>query len=141
FPERDSWEDILVWAGLPQRLCVQLPPDERKGNLPYPYAYLLRADAARLGLLPASELPQAKQQHDDQAKRALISKLDAWVAEHGPALEGSRPKEGWNKFYDRCRDDCGGWVDKKSGKPAADFSNKTIERRLRHAGFKPKRDK
>jgi hypothetical protein len=35
FFKRDSWEDILVWAGLPQRLCVQLPPDERKGNLPY----------------------------------------------------------------------------------------------------------
>jgi hypothetical protein len=64
FPKRDSWEDILVWAGLPQRLCVQLPPDERKGNLPYPYAYLLRADAVRHGLWPASESPQAKQQSE-----------------------------------------------------------------------------
>jgi hypothetical protein len=70
-----------------------------------------------------------------------ISKLDAWVAEHGPALTGGRPKEGWTKFYDRCRDDCDGWTDKKNGKPAADFSNKTIERRLQHAGFKPKPDK
>ena len=69
FPKRDSWEDILVWAGLPQRLCVQLPPDERKGNLPYPYAYLLRADAVRRGLWPASELPQAKQQSEQQPQQ------------------------------------------------------------------------
>jgi hypothetical protein len=137
FFKRDSWEDILVWAGLPQRLCVQLPTDERKGNLPYPYAYLLRADAVRLGLLPASELPQAKQ----QSERLPQPKLDAWIAEHGLALTGSRPKEGWDKFYDRCRDDCDGWADKKNGMPAAGFSNKTIERRLQHAGFKPKRDK
>jgi len=68
FLKRDSWEDILVWAGLPQRLCIQLPPNERKGNLPYPYAYLLRVDAVRLGLLPASELPQAQQQSEQKPK-------------------------------------------------------------------------
>jgi len=62
FLDRDSWNDVLVWAGLPQRLCIQLPPDERKGNLPYPLAYLLRVDAVRLGLLPASELPQVERQ-------------------------------------------------------------------------------
>jgi hypothetical protein len=66
FPKRDSYEDILVWAGLPRRLCVELPPTERKGSLPYPYAYLLRADAVRLGLWPASESPQAKQQSEPQ---------------------------------------------------------------------------
>jgi len=70
-----------------------------------------------------------------------LSKLDAWVAEHGFECTNGRPKEGWTKFYDRCRDDCDGWADKKNGKPAADFSNKTIERRLQHAGFKPKPDK
>ena len=67
---------------------------------------------------------------------APISKLDAWVAEHGPTLVGRSPKEGWKKFYNRCRDDCGGWADKKNGKPAAGFSDKTIERRLQHARFK-----
>jgi hypothetical protein len=76
FFKRDSWEDILVWAGLPQRLCVQLPPDERKGNLPYPYAYLLRADAVRLGLLPASELPQAKQQSERLPQPELAPAAD-----------------------------------------------------------------
>jgi hypothetical protein len=75
------------------------------------------------------------------AAAASTSKLDAWVTEHGPALTEGRPKEGWNKFYDRCRDDCGGWADKKNGKPAAGFGNKTIERRLQHAGYKPKQDR
>jgi hypothetical protein len=82
-----------------------------------------------------------KLETEQQCDGAPISKLDAWVAKHGPTLEGNRPKEGWNKFYDRCRDDCGGWADKKNGKRAADFSNKTIERRLQHAGFKPKPNK
>jgi len=68
FLKRDSWEDILVWAGLPQRLCVQLPPNERKGNLPYPLAYLPVADAVRFGLWPVSESPQTKQQSEQQPK-------------------------------------------------------------------------
>jgi hypothetical protein len=75
------------------------------------------------------------------AVAASTSKLDAWVTKHGSALEGGRPKEGWNKFYDRCRNDCGGWADEKNGKPAAGFSNKTIERLLQHAGYKPKQDR
>jgi len=77
FLKRDSWEDILVWAGLPRRLCVQLPPDERKGNLPYPYAYLPRVDAVRLGLLPASELPQAKQQSKQQSEQQSREQREA----------------------------------------------------------------
>jgi hypothetical protein len=64
FPKRDSWEDILVWDGLPQRLRVRLPPDERKGNLPYPHAFLCLTDAVRLRIWPAPEWPQAKQQSE-----------------------------------------------------------------------------
>src|SRR6516165_2722415 len=99
FPKRDSWEDILVWAGLPQRLCVQLPPDERKGNLPYPYAYLLRADAVRHGLWPASESPQAKQQseslaHDPLLVAAVKKRLEAG---HRPGMGGN---EQWERFCD-----------------------------------------
>jgi len=87
---------------------------------------------------PASASASAADAGDQgtAAAAAPISKLDAWVAKHGPALAGNQPKEGWNKFYDSCRDDCDGWADKKNGKPAAGFSNKTIERRLQHAGFK-----
>jgi hypothetical protein len=80
----------------------------------------------------------------DQGRAAVaapMSKIDAWIAKHGHALAGGRPKEGWTKCYDRCRDDCDGWADKKNGKPAAGFSNKTIERRLQHAGYKPKQDR
>jgi hypothetical protein len=85
FPKRDSWEDILVWAGLPQRLCVQLPPDERKGNLPYPYAYLLRADAVRHGLWPASESPQAKQQSEPQRSSPATQPGEPAIADRTPS--------------------------------------------------------
>ena len=85
FPKRDSWEDILVWAGLPQRLCVQLPPDERKGNLPYPYAYLLRADAVRRGLWSASESPQAKQQSEPRQSPPVTQPDE-------PAVRGKEPE-------------------------------------------------
>ena len=80
----------------------------------------------------------------DQGRTAVAApmpKRDAWIAEHRSEIAGGRPKEGWTRFYDRCRDDCGGWADKKNGKPAAGFSNKTIERRLQQAGFKLKPDK
>src|SRR5262245_26237145 len=106
-----------------ERRTVHAPPNPAEGVGVEPYApgdYFVR----RAGLAAAP-----------------TTKLDAWVAEHGSALVGNRPKEGWNKFYDRCRDDCDGWAYKKEGKPAAGFSNKTIERRLQHAGFKPKPDK
>jgi hypothetical protein len=119
FPKRGSWEDILVWDGLPQRLCIRLPSDERKGNLQYPHAYLLLTDAVRLGIWRASELPQAKQQsetHDPLLVAAVENRLEA---EHRPGKGGN---EQWDKFCDEVRKSC--------GKKATDrgYSDKTIKR-------------
>jgi hypothetical protein len=129
--EGPDWEQRTVCAPLNPAEGVRVEPYE-EGDW-----FIRRADLDEWYPTKA-ELRQARPR---AAAAAPISKLDTWVAKHGPALTGSRPKEGWNKFYDRCRDDCDGWADKKNGKPAADFSNKTIERRLQHAGFKPKPDK
>src|SRR5262249_12559357 len=122
-----------------RKLHVCAPLDYKEGCSIEPYYegywYARRSDLEKLTAIPVTSATAANQQ------LSPISKLDAWIAKHGPTLEGSRPKDGWNKFYDRCRDDCGGWADKKNGKPAAGFNNKTIERRLRRAGFKPKQDK
>src|SRR5262249_10901124 len=52
----------LVWDQLPRRLCVRVPPEMHKGDLPYPYAFLRLTDAVRYGLRPASELPQSERQ-------------------------------------------------------------------------------
>jgi len=57
----------LVWDRLPRRLCVRLPRDEHKGDVLY--AFLLRTDAARWGLLPALESSQAKQQSKQQRQQ------------------------------------------------------------------------
>ena len=91
FPKRDSWEEILVWAGLPRRLCIQLPPNERKGSLPYPYAYLLRTDTVRLGLLPASEWPQAKQQSEPQQPPPATQSDEPAITDPAPAASARHP--------------------------------------------------
>jgi hypothetical protein len=67
---------------------------------------------------------------EDQAVAIAKPTLDDWIAAHRHAIRGGRPKEGWSKFYDKCRNECDGWADKKNGKPAANFTNKTIRRRL-----------
>ena len=121
FPKRDSWEDILVWAGLPRRLCIQLPLNERKGSLPYPYAYLLCTDAVRLGLLPASEFPQTKQQSEPMAHNPLLvaAVKNRLEAGHRPGMGGN---EQWERFCDEVR--------KAREKKATDrgYGDKTIKR-------------
>jgi hypothetical protein len=129
--EKEDWQSRTVRVPLNPAEGVAVEPPYEEGRV-----YIWSADLDEwYPANPATSTTVADRQ------LSPISKLDAWVAEHGPALTGSRPKEGWNKFYDRCRDDCDGWADKKNGKPAADFSNKTIERRLQHAGFKLKPDR
>jgi len=70
YPDKpDFWRrPILVWHGvLPRRLHVQLSPEEQKGD--QLVTFLCLTDAVRRGLWPASELPQAKQQSEQQPQQ------------------------------------------------------------------------
>jgi hypothetical protein len=57
------------------------------------------------------------------------SKLEAWAAEQVKCQHKGLKTE----LYDSCRDECDGWIDKRDGKHARGFSDKTIQRRLDEA--------
>jgi hypothetical protein len=77
FPPPAFWHppSRLVWDRLPRRLCVQLPRDEHKGDVLY--TFLRRTDAARWGLLPALESPQAKRPPQHRPKKREPTSADA----------------------------------------------------------------
>src|SRR5262245_56174068 len=117
YPEPDFFRrPILGWHGvLPRRLHVQLPPEEQKGD--QLVTFLRLTDAVRYGLRPASELPQAKQQHDPLLVAAVENRLNAG---HQPG--GNEP---WDRFCDEVRKSC--------GKKATDrgYGDKTIKRTVK----------
>jgi len=117
YPEPDFWRrQILVWHGvLPRRLHVQLPPEEQKGDTLL--TFLRLSEAVRHGLRPASEAPQAEQQHDLLLVAAVENRLKA----------GHQPggNEQWDRFCDEVRSAC--------KKKATDrgYGDKTIKRIVR----------
>ena len=64
------------------------------------------------------------------------SKLEAWAAEQVKCQHKGLKTE----LYVRCRDECDGWINKRDGKYARGFSDKTIQRRLDEAAKLDKLD-